>query len=128
MAINTKIFLGMEVTLIGMVTVFATLFVLSFLMGKLTKLFDSQTLLKEVEKREEQKTLNSACSSNWNLATVAELPEDSKDDVLPVLTAAIAAYLGDSADEVRVVSVKQTPRSVAPWGLAGRMSIVAGRQ
>lgn len=53
---------------------------------------------------------------------------EGKDETIIVLSAAIAAYLGSSAEGLRIVSVKPVSRALSAWALAGRMDIIAGRQ
>ncbi|HHV72132.1 MAG TPA: hypothetical protein GXX38_05905 [Clostridia bacterium] len=49
-------------------------------------------------------------------------------NILPILSAALAAYLEKDAERVRIISIKRVRKTGSSWSIAGRLALLTGRQ
>lgn len=100
--------IGIETTLLGMVVVFATLILLYGLLALFKVLFYKESK-------------QSPAKSVLPTEPIVEQVEDqsSDEELVAVITAAIAASLGRSADSLVVRSIYRVPQSTPAWGRVG---------
>lgn len=105
---------SLQLTVVAMGIVFATLFALSLLMGALPNLVGREKAPKQ-------------------RAVVAPVPEPQVEELdtnalsaqtVAVIASAIAAYLGRAPEDLNVVAIRRTGSGLSPWALNVRRESV----
>jgi sodium pump decarboxylase gamma subunit len=112
-----ELILGLQTTVVGMGVVFLTLFALSLILEGFRKMF--------YEKRSEQAVAD--------LETVSETPGPGATipqagELVAVISAAIAASLGTTVSQFRVVGIREGLGKSSGWKTAGRTELIEKRQ
>ncbi len=101
------------ITLFSMGIVFATLLLISFVLDLFKVIF--------TEKKKETVAAPAPAAA----APVApESVDEDDDELVAVITAALAAHIGKSADQLIVRSIVQTGSQQPAWAQAGRMELM----
>lgn len=98
-------------SVLGMGTVLILLFVLQLVINILSKVFP--------EKSSKPDPKPAGAAATQSAPAAAPAASGTEEEIVAVLTAAVAAYLGTSADNVRLV-VRPIQTSAA-WAQAGRL-------
>ena len=101
---------GLFITLLGMTVTFTALIVLSFILDLMRIVFYKKpkaAVVKKVEAKPEQ-------------TSITEAKQDD-EELIAVITAAIAANLNTSTNNIIVKNITRLPDSTPAWGRAGRM-------
>lgn len=116
MSIVGKVANGFALTILGMGVVFVVLVILSFVLD-IMRLFLADKEKKAIPPEEGKKS------------THVEAVKDNveNDALIPVISAAIAAYMETPLDELVVKSIRQIPPKVSIWGAVGRQQQMADR-
>jgi sodium pump decarboxylase gamma subunit len=101
------------ITLFSMGIVFATLLLISFVLDLFKVIF--------TKKKEEIEKIDAAPVAQTTQAVVEE-----EDELVAVITAALAAHIGKSTDQLIVRSIVQTGNQQPAWSQAGRMELMQG--
>ncbi len=127
-----KLGLGGSVAVMGLAVVFLgliSLIIITVVYPKITRALISRPSArkeaKKVEKKESAVAIRKAVSVSDAKPSDAKLAED--DALIAVITAAIAASLGTSANGVVVKSIERTGQNVPSWGARGRIEQVYNR-
>ncbi|MCG8501114.1 MAG: OadG family protein [Firmicutes bacterium] len=104
---------GLSLTIVGMLTVFGVLTILYFIMVAMRKIF-----YKENEKPAEEQAVPVGGADVPNAVDDTEEPDD--DELVAVLTAAIAASLNQSTYHLRVKSFRRISQTSPVWNTVGR--------
>lgn len=97
---------------LGMGTVMILLFVIQIMINILGKIFGPKTNVQQDPKP-------AGAAATQSAPAAAPAASGTEEEIVAVLTAAVAAYLGTSADNVRLV-VRPIQTSAA-WAQAGRL-------
>ncbi|NLJ34544.1 MAG: OadG family protein [Firmicutes bacterium] len=118
--------LGIQIMVIGMGVVFASLIGLTYLMEFMHRLFGEKEKEKDVTKSPAPAVSPEATSPEKDPAS-AEVPAE----VIAAITAGLAAYLDTAAPivgaRIKVVR-RQIPLPASTWGMAGRQDQMHMRQ
>ncbi len=101
------------ITLFSMGIVFATLLLISFVLDLFKVIFTKK-------KEEKIEKIDAAPVAQATQAVVEE------DELVAVITAALAAHIGKSTDQLIVRSIVQTGNQQPAWSQAGRMELMQG--
>jgi sodium pump decarboxylase gamma subunit len=106
---------GLMVTVIGMGVTFLALIVLSFILDVFRILAEGPSSKNEVEEIKQTTIIENE---------IYEEISNEEDDLelIAVITAAIAASLETSTDQLRIRSFKRINSNSSPWNRVGRMS------
>ncbi len=113
MSIGAKLTHGFGLTILGMGVVFAILAVLSFSLDALRVFLAGEVKKPSVYVKEETKQ--------------AVGVKEDKEELVAVITAAIAANEDASPDTLVVKSIRQLPQKYPLWGSVGRQRQVLDR-
>jgi sodium pump decarboxylase gamma subunit len=102
------------ITLFSMGIVFATLLLISFVLDLFKVIFTKK-------KEEKIEKIDAAPVAQTTQAVVEE-----EDELVAVITAALAAHIGKSTDQLIVRSIVQTGNQQPAWSQAGRMELMQG--
>lgn len=115
---------GLVITLFSMVIVFITLLAISYLIDLLTIL---------VNKGEEKKSLNKTEAKTVKEEIVKESKESSveenidDEELVAVISAAIAASLGVAVPQINIRSIKRTQSVNNVWSEMGKAEQISGK-
>jgi sodium pump decarboxylase gamma subunit len=101
------------ITLFSMGVVFATLLFISFMLDGFKIVFAK----KPTEKKSQEARIEPQ-------APIAVAPKEDEEELIAVITAAIAAHLGKSSDGLIVRSIVQVRNQEPAWAQAGRMELM----
>lgn len=119
-----RLILGLQTTVIGMTVVFVSLYALSLVMEGLQKLATPGT----------SQTRNPASPPAPPASVEAGTAGEQPEELVAVITAALAAYLQQPAERLQILAVN--PVAIPPataagapglWKTAGRLKLQAGR-
>ncbi len=116
MSIVAKLANGFALTLLGMGVVFVVLAILSFALD-IMRFFMAD---KEKAARRPENTKKSTDAS-------AGKDRMETETLIPVISAAIAAYMETTSDQLVVKSIREIPPKVSIWGAVGRQRQMADR-
>ena len=117
MSIAAKLANGFGLTILGMGVVFAILAVLSFALDGL------RVLLADKEK-----SASGPVKKDPPPAPVQrKVQREDSEDLIAVITAAVAVFTEKPADTVIVKSIRQIPRTNPVWGAVGRQKQMSDR-
>jgi len=106
---------GIVVTIIGMGTVFSVLILLWLVLELMKKIFD------KVEKQEQTTATNSQQEQTFDFMEEREKSEEINDEeLITVLTAAVAASLNQSTYNLKVTSFRRVNNVSPIWNTVGR--------
>ncbi len=115
---------GIAMTITGIGTVFSVLIILYFLLIVMEKLFYKKSInIESIENKNISTVANSYGSS---LETSTEVIED-EEEIVAVLTAAIAASLNMSSYNLRIKSFKRIGQSSPAWNFVGRKELLESK-
>ncbi|WP_066500809.1 OadG family protein [Abyssisolibacter fermentans] len=97
---------GLFVTLFSMGIVFLTLILISFMIDGIRNVFGRKKKEEIVEK-------------NAELVAVEEVENDD-EELVAVISAAVASMLSTSIDNIHIKSIKRIPQTTGVWGRMGR--------
>ncbi len=112
MTLQEALLEGVRVTGIGLSIVFAVLVILMLVMVIMKKVFYKEPSVKE-------KTVT--------VTPVALEPEENEDELIAVLTAAVAASLNTSTYNLKIKSYKRVQNQAPSWNKAGIAETINGR-
>ena len=124
MSPGEKFLASLQVTIFGMAIVFVVLFVL-FLVIKLLELLLHKTDSKSKDKEEKQKAVAVA-----QVGSAEDRTEETREDeeLVAVITAAIAASLHTSTHNILVKNIVRIADETPNWGKLGRIQQINTRQ
>ncbi len=120
--------LGLAVVFLGLIS----LIIITVLYPKITRaLISKSSARKENAAAKKQAKVQDkkkeTVVANKASAPAAAPKSESNDELLAVITAAIAASLGTSANGVVIKSIERTGQNVPAWGARGRIEQVYNR-
>lgn len=101
------------ITLFSMGIVFATLLLISFVLD----------LFKVISVKSQEKQAEKTAAVVEVQAPTAKVEEDD-DELVAVITAALAAHIGKNTDQLIVRSIVQVSAQQPAWAQAGRMELM----
>ena len=105
----------LAITLIGMGTVFLVLLGLSFILDGLR-----MTLGPEEHRSRNKKANENLTEVSEEVSDTEETSENNQEELVAVLTAAIAQFMGKGAPEFRVTYIHRIPMSTPVWSQVSR--------
>ena len=109
MSLSEALITGLTTTVVGLSIVFLVLFILMVVLKVFEKIFS---------KPQDNKKPDEAKVSAVQVAPAKEVAED-EDELVAVLTAAIAASLNTSTYNLRIKSYRRVQNSAPEWNRAG---------
>lgn len=132
-----KLALGGGVMVLGLVVVFLgliSLIIITLIYPKIAKgLIGNAAARKEraaakrLAKAEAKKGAAKTVTEQKITAPAAAVRTESNDELVAVITAAVAASLGRSANGILIKSIERTGQNVPAWGARGRIEQVYNR-
>lgn len=124
MSPGEKFLASLQVTIFGIAIVFVVLFVL-FLVIRLLELLLHKTDSKSIDKEEKQKAVAVA-----QVGSAEDRTEETREDeeLVAVITAAIAASLHTSTHNILVKNIVRIADETPNWGKLGRIQQINTRQ
>ncbi len=128
--------LGGGVTVLGLAVVFLgliSLIIITLVYPKISSaLIAKSSARKEktaARKKEKAQNISAAKSFEKKTAPAPAIQEkvESDDALIAVITAAVAASMGKSANGIVIKSIKRTGQNVPAWGARGRIEQVLNR-
>ncbi|NLM12349.1 MAG: OadG family protein [Epulopiscium sp.] len=108
---------GLMVTVIGMGVTFLALIALSYILDIFRILAEGPSSKKVEEPKQEEIVIKEEVYEE-------EIPEQDDLELIAVITAAIAASLDTTTDQLRVRSFRRINSNTSAWSKAGRISQV----
>jgi sodium pump decarboxylase gamma subunit len=122
MTLSERISASLFVTALGMLITFAALIVL----WGLTSFYSNLVRNAEAKKKADAvKDVKPAAPAVPKPATVE--PEEDEEELVAVISAAIAAAIGTSAHNIVVKNIVRVPDQTPAWGQSGRMEQMNSR-
>lgn len=118
MSLGDKLVNGLGVTILGMGVVFAVLVILSFALDIL-RISAGENKKKATPSEEVEKT--------ENIANVTENAQQEDEEIIAVISAAIASLSGNSIEEFFIKSIKPIPQKNNIWASIGRQERMLDR-
>lgn len=124
MTINEALIEGVKTTVVGLSIVFSVLLILMIVLKIMEKIFykaPKKDDIQEVQKpkiEEEPKVIKT---------TVKECQDENDDELIAVLTAAIAASLNTSTYNLKIKSYRRIQNNAPAWNRAGIREIIDSR-
>lgn len=116
---NSEILLNaLRLTAVGMGVVFAALYVLSLMMYSLPLLAGGRG--KQAPTVPQASVEATASVVESAVATSAAVSSGPSPEVIAVIATAIAAYVGQTPDNLNIISIRRASAAVGPWALAAR--------
>ena len=119
MSVGDKLVNGLGVTILGMGVVFAVLIILSFALDALRILSGENNKKKATPSEEVVKT--------ENIANTTESVQEEDEEIIAVISAAIASLSGNSIEEFFIKSIKPVPQKNNIWASIGRQERMLDR-
>lgn len=121
---------GMEVTVIGLVIVFAVLIILMLVMMLMKVVFYNPTQPKQEKAKPTPKKKSTAGTPDDELmavitAAVASAMDES--ELIAVLTAAVAASMNTSTYNLKIKSYRRVENTAPAWNKAGLRDVIDAR-
>lgn len=127
-----QLLMSLKVTVLGMGTVFVALIALIYVIELLNKVLNAgqqknkeNTGLTEKDINQVDSTSKDGSETTANDGIQGE--ELDEEELIAVITAAIAASLNRSTHDIIVRSVRRIPYNSPVWNIAGRNQQLAGR-
>lgn len=127
-----QLLMSLKVTVLGMGTVFVALIALIYVIELLNKVLNAgqqknkeNTGLTEKDINQVDSTSKDGSETTANDGVQGE--ELDEEELIAVITAAIAASLNRSTHDIIVRSVRRIPYNSPVWNIAGRNQQLAGR-
>lgn len=117
MSIGAKLSSGLGLTIVGMGVVFTALILISLALD----------VLRVISAGLEQNKRPLATQKDRRFDTPATSPAAGEGELVAVITAAVAAASGTTADDFIVRSIRPRPRQDSIWSLAGRQQQMRDR-
>lgn len=115
-----KLLYSLRLTAIGMGVVFVALFLLSQMMYVLPLLAGGRKArVAKPAPLEKSAAIESSASVAESAAAAVE-NNGVAPEVIAVIATAIASYLGQTPENLNIVSIRRAPTSVGPWAMAAR--------
>ncbi len=108
---------GGQVTVIGLVIVFAVLIVLMYVLVAMKHIFAPKT----------NKTMETAPVVETVRETVVPAPTEDEEELIAVITAAIAASLNTSTYNLKIKSLRRVSNTAPAWNRAGLNETINSR-
>lgn len=124
--LGEKLLMSLRVTLLGMGTVFIALIVLIYIIELINKVLNLNYTSDKKQDDSEDVNLEKA---NEDFAKIEDetISQEDEEELVAVITAAIAASLNRSTHDIVVRSVKRVPNNTPAWNRAGRSQQISGR-
>ncbi len=103
---------GLRVTLIAMGIVFASLWALSMVMTAMRPIF-----YREPKPKQEAAAV---AQSEERVESPVEQNNGMSPQLVAVIATALAAYLGQTPENLNIVSIRRTPTTLPQWAMAAR--------
>lgn len=124
MSTGQKVIAGLIVTVLGMGVTFVALILLSWI-SKLMSLIVRGSEKKESVMRGGKS--NVSPSSEVSATEDSSIGTEDEEELIAVITAAIAASLGRSTSEIVVTNIRRTGDATPVWGQMGRQQQMINR-
>lgn len=115
---------ALVVTLFSMLIVFATLLIISFILGGFKSVFYKDNSKKKEKSKE---NINVEQKENINKAEKIEDNTDEETEIVAVITAALAQSLSVSPADIRIKAINRIPQTAPVWAVAGRQKQVSNK-
>jgi sodium pump decarboxylase gamma subunit len=122
MSLGDKLINGLGVTLLGMGVVFAVLVILSFALDILRISAGENNKKKATPNDEAVKT-----DSITNATNITDNAQQDDEEIIAVISAAIASLSGNSIEEFFIKSIKPVPQKNNVWATIGRQERMLDR-
>lgn len=126
-----KLLMSLKVTVLGMGIVFIALIALIYVIELLNKVLNASQQKSNKDIKLDEKDNNQLDSASVELSeTTANegiQAETDEEELIAVITAAIAASLNRSTHDIVVRSVKRIPYNSPVWNIAGRNQQIVER-
>ncbi len=119
MTLGEALVQGLQTTVLGMLTVFAVLVILMIAIAIMKKVFYKPVVTKPVT---EQQTAPASA-----VVETAETDDEDEEELIAVLTAAIAASLNTSTYNLKIKSFRRTDKRTPAWNAAGVKDVINSR-
>lgn len=114
---------GVKVLIIGMTTVFSVLLILYLLLVGMKKIFYKETETSSEANRE----VSNEGLSEAPVQEIVETDDMDEDELVAVLTAAVAACLNQSTYNLRIKSYRRIDQSSPVWNITSRHEQIANK-
>jgi sodium pump decarboxylase gamma subunit len=104
---------ALRTTVLGMGTVFATLYILSLILDLMRFIFNPNKVKKNPNKSTDNKVAETAPAK--------ETTETNDSELVAVITAALSSYLGKPSSQIKIGSIRQLYKNTPVWGMAARL-------
>lgn len=115
MSLQEAVLVGSQTTVIGLAIVFLVLFILMMVL----KLFEKIFYKSEKPTKEKTKTVEKAPDTVVNEPVAFVEQDEDEEELIAVLTAAIAASLGTNTKGLKIKSYKRISNNAPAWNRAG---------
>ncbi len=122
MSLSEAIIIGLQTTVVGLCTVFAALAILMFVLKLFDYIFNKKS---KPETNDEAKTENVAPVPVQPAVKAVENEDD--EELIAVLTAAIAASLNTSTYNLKIRSYRRISNNTPAWNKAGIKETIESR-
>lgn len=129
MSVLERLGLGGSVSVLGMVVVFIGLLLLIVITQLYPKIAGALIAWSAAgkEKRAAKKAARAAAAKEAAVSAQTAAAAAGHDELIAVISAAVAASLGVSANGVVIKSIKRTGTNAPAWGVRGRIEQVYNR-
>lgn len=90
------------ISVFAMIVVFLVLLIISYLIDITAFFINGSKKKKDVNVKSENEVINTEVKA-------------SSDDLVAIIAAAVAAYLGTTVDNVRISKIRRVPQNDTPW-------------
>lgn len=90
------------ISVFAMIVVFLVLLIISYLIDITAFLINGSKKKKVVNVKSENEVINTGVKA-------------SSDDLVAIIAAAVAAYLGTTVDNIRISKIRRVPQNDTPW-------------
>lgn len=119
MTVGEKLLNGLGITLLGMGVVFVVLIILSYALDIL-RIISGENNKKKVPANEEVAQAN-------DMTNATEVVQQEDEEIIAVISAAIASLTGTSVENFFIQSIKPVPQKSTIWGTVGRQERMLDR-
>jgi len=106
---------GLLITVVSMVVVFVVLLIISYLIGFLKSFSEGR-----------KKNIDEPATS-INIVKEEDIVEDNNEELVAVISAAIAASLGLDVPDINIQVIRRIPQNSTPWAEMGRREQLTGK-
>jgi sodium pump decarboxylase gamma subunit len=111
---------ALVVTVVSMAVVFVVLILISLTINFLKSVGAEKKEAKKQAPAKEEKPIQKE-------AAVEETPEEDEEELIAIITAAIANSLGVDIPEINIKSIRRTPQATTAWREMGKQEQIMGR-